>query len=706
VERVTPSPEEVRQAARIAGLRSFHTPSLEAVERRRLQLWILTLLLLLAVAAGVILIALLEEFALPVWLTPAVIHGGLLGLVILFSAYAIEKEMQLRRLTRLLVEERVLTAALTNRLQELNALLEAGKAINLDLTLDQVFETILRCARDLLHGRDCSILLVHGDREMRTVKIAGESGAQGARLSVGEGIAGQVAATREPMLIQGVVDRGGGRKPSPPPPMSAMSVPLVHRDRLLGVLNINSAGDRVYSEHDLRALSLFGEHAAIAIVNAQLYEAQRLAVSQTSYQAFHDGLTGLANRTLFLDRLDQALARRRGRDERVALLFIDLDDFKRINDSLGHAIGDEVLIAVAERLRSSTRAADTVSRFGGDEFAVLVEGVRSEGEALSAADRILACFAEPLAAAARGISLGVTIGIALGDVEDASEQLIRCADSALHVAKRAEKGAVRVYDPSMHMEALERLDMEAELTRALDDGDLEAHYQPIYELDTRRVVAVEALARWHHPTRGLLPAAAFVPLAEQAGLLPRIDGWLLRASCGWLSRLDAPLSLNLNLNLSAGRLREASLVDEVEGTLGEHSIEPSRLTLEITESGFLQDLDATSSRLSVLHQLGIRLALDDFGTGYSSLSHLNRFPVDVLKIDKAFIEALDREGNGRNLVKAIVRLGQGLDLDTVAEGVERESQMAALRELGCRHAQGYLLARPMGGDDLQRLLTG
>ncbi|RLE26922.1 MAG: hypothetical protein DRJ61_17980, partial [Acidobacteria bacterium] len=289
-ESATPKDRlQVVEAARVAGLDSFKTPTLAAVERRRLQLWIMTLLLLVSVTIGIVLLTVIEKVQLPSWLSPGAVEAGFLGLIILFCGYAVEKEFQLRKLSRLLIEEKTLTVALTSRLGEVSALLESGKALNLDLDLGEVAGTILRCARDLLEGHDCSLLLLYGEDELRTVKVAGESAALGARIKVGEGIAGKVAETREPVLINGVVEHHGERKPVDVHPSSAMSVPLANRGQFLGVLNINAEPGRVFTEHDLRAFSLFGEQAAIAITNAQLFESQQLAASRNSFQALHDG---------------------------------------------------------------------------------------------------------------------------------------------------------------------------------------------------------------------------------------------------------------------------------------------------------------------------------------------------------------------------------------------------------------------------------
>ncbi len=545
------------RAARIAGLRSFETPTLEAVEHRRLQLWLLTLSLLFAAVVALVTVTFWHDVSPPAWVPPIVLQGGLLATVILFCAYAIEKELQLRRLTKLLIDERVLTAALTNRLREVSTLLEAAKAMNLVLDLEEVLRTILECANELLDTHDGSIMLVHGDGELRTVSASGSSGARGARLKFGEGVAGQVAQTREPVLVTGVLEpekwpAGSG---AAQPPTSSMSVPLVYRDVLLGVLNVNAAPGSAYTRHQLRALSLFGEQAAAAIANARLYEEQRLLASQNVYQALHDLLTNLPNRALFLDRVNHALSRRRLPGQLVAILFLDLDDFKLINDSLGHAAGDEVLIGFADRLRTCVRSGDAMARFGGDEFAVLIEDVTSAEDAAATAERILALFAEPFSVGERRMWLRASIGIAVeGLGASSAEALLRNADTAKNVAKTQGKGRIVTFEETMHADALQRLEFEGELQHALEHGQLAVHYQPMFSLAHGRAIGVEALVRWEHPARGLLPASAFLPLAEQAGLMVQIDRWVLRHACETLQALRSDVELPTGFSLEREHL--------------------------------------------------------------------------------------------------------------------------------------------------------
>ena len=699
------------RAARIAGLRSFETPTLEAVEHRRLQLWLLTLSLLFAAVVALVTVTAWHDVRPPTWAPPIVLRGGLLATVILFCAYAIEKELQLRRLTKLLIDERVLTAALTNRLREVSTLLEAAKAMNLVLDLEEVLRTILECANELLDTHDGSIMLVHGDGELRTVSASGSSGARGARLKFGEGVAGQVAQTREPVLVTGVLEpeRWPAGSGAAQPPTSSMSVPLVYRDVLLGVLNVNAAPGSAYTRHQLRALSLFGEQAAASIANARLYEEQRLLASQNVYQALHDLLTNLPNRALFLDRVNHALSRRRLPGQLVAILFLDLDDFKLINDSLGHAAGDEVLIGFADRLRTCVRSGDAMARFGGDEFAVLIEDVTSAEDATATAERILALFAEPFSVGERRMWLRASIGIAVeGLGASSAEALLRNADTAKNVAKTQGKGRIVTFEETMHADALQRLEFEGELQHALEHGQLAVHYQPMFSLAHGRAVGVEALVRWEHPARGLLPASAFLPLAEQAGLMVQIDRWVLRRACETLQALrsdvELPTGFLLSVNISPTHLQDAALVDEVARVLRDTGIEPGRLVLEITEGAILLDSEKTALHLNRIKALGVKVALDDFGTGYSSLSHLRRFPVDIVKIDRVFVDGITTDKGAGALVQAIVRLGRGLNIEVIAEGIEHQAQADALAALQCPYGQGWYLSIDLPAEGLADFL--
>ncbi|MEN8164261.1 MAG: bifunctional diguanylate cyclase/phosphodiesterase, partial [Acidobacteriota bacterium] len=508
----------------------------------------------------------------------------------------------------------------------------------------------------------------------------------------------------------GLVEHQGERQPVSVLPSSAMSVPLVNRGQLLGVLNINAEPGRVYTEHDLRAFSLFGEQAAIAITNAQLFESQQLAASRNSYQALHDGLTGLANRSLFLNRLDLALSRRRQQGKIVAVLFVDLDDFKRVNDSLGHAAGDEVLAQVGVRLKECTRAGDTVARLGGDEYGVVIEDLDSREEIHDAARRILNGLVRPFLLGTQEISLGGSIGAAFDDkapAEQHPDDLLSQAAMALHASKEQGKGTITLFDRSMKPAGLQCFDLENDLHHALEMNQMVVHYQPIFSIDSRKILAIEALARWEHPTRGLLAAGAFIPAAMRCGMLGRIDQWILETSCRAMQNLrELQDDLVLHVNLSPTRFGDPELARGIGSVLDRYSIPATNLCLEITEGSILRDTDVTAKLFADLHSLGARVALDDFGTGYSSLSHLRRYPIDCLKIDRSFIDGMSTDPNGRRLVESIIRMGQGLDLEVVAEGVEQASQLQTLEDLGCARVQGFFLAEPMELESFRTLLVG
>jgi diguanylate cyclase (GGDEF)-like protein len=388
------------------------------------------------------------------------------------------------------VEERVLSAALAGRLGRVEALLNSAKAMNAVLELDEVLDVILRSALELLDGRDGSIMLAQGEDTLRTVCARGTSAARGATVAFGRGVAGRVAESREGVVVNGVLDPARWQAPGlPPAPLSALCVPLMHRDALLGVMNINANPGRTFTEHDLRALTVFAEQAAGAIANARLYEEQSLLASQNLYHALHDPLTTLPNRALFIDRTDHALARRQRGSRRVALLYIDLDDFKVVNDTYGHDIGDRVLISFGDRLRRSVRSADTVARLGGDEFAVLLEDVAGGAEVAATAERIVASLANPFVVDDTRVFLQACIGIA-DEVSGGGTALdmLRSADSAMNAGKRTGKGRITTFDVALHPVSTRRPDLERELEDAVVGGQLSVAYQPIFDLTDNTVV--------------------------------------------------------------------------------------------------------------------------------------------------------------------------------------------------------------------------
>ncbi|MEZ5330818.1 MAG: GGDEF domain-containing protein [Thermoanaerobaculia bacterium] len=694
------APEASTRAARIAGLKGFDTPSLEAVDKRRMQLWMLTVGLLLALAAALALLA-TGAVTTPGWLTPREMQVALLMLTALFCAYAIEKELTLRKLTRLLIEERVLTTALTNRVSELSSLLEAGRALNLDLDLRQVLSSILASALELLEAKDASVMLMRSGNELQTVATAGSSLAGGARALLGQGVAGRVAESREPLLINGLMSHDSDS--ALPWPESAMCTPLIHRGAVLGVLNVNAPQGRRYTEHDLRALSFFAEQAAVAIANAQLLENERLTATQGVFRALHDPLTNLPNRALFLERLRHAQTRRRGSEQRLAVLFMDLQEFKSVNDRYGHAVGDRVLIDIAGRLRSVCRRGDTLSRLGGDEFAILLENIGDEESVLAIAERFLDLFDEPFQLGEIDVELNARLGAVLeAPGWTTMDELLAGADSALRAARNTGE-PIAVGRPS----TVGGGDLGSEIERAFEEKQFEVHYQPIVRLHSREVIGFEALLRWQHPEHGLLEAASFIQEAERSGLLASIDLWTLEQSCRFTADLGATAaSARLHVNLLPTRLHYPETVEVITALLAQAGLPPERLVLEITENHLLLDMESARTRLERLRELGVQIALDDFGSGYSSLSYLRNLPVTMVKMDRLFIQGLAETGPAAPLIEAILRFGQGLALDVVAEGVEHEDQLDLLRNLGCSLGQGFLLARPQPAAQLVELLRG
>lgn len=521
-------------------------------------------------------------------------------------------------------------------------------------------------------------------------------------------------------LVGGVAPAlpGGWPAGEPPPDPERMlnGEPLVVEpedggSHMVVAIHADGRPAAILDVHHSRMAGLFGpEEIRLAEYIATLTGAaleNAATTARLEHQAFHDPLTGLANRALVLDRLAQALLRAERRGEDLCVMLLDLDDFKHVNDSLGHAAGDRLLALAAERMRGVLRPTDTPARMGGDEFAVLLEATHVD-EAAKVAERILDAFGASFDVGGREVFISATVGIATAtEGERNPEALVRDADAAMYAAKAQGKRGHAVFLPQMRTAAVARLEMEARLRRAIERGELELAYQPIVRMEDGGVAAVEALVRWRHPDDGLLPPGRFIPLAEETGLIDEIGEWVLRTACrdvGAMPHADGvDATLPVTVNLSPRQLRDPGLADRIAAVLEETGFPPERLILEITESGMAADSPGNLSSLRALRRRGVRVAVDDFGSGYSSLGQLRRLPVDMLKVDREFL-AEARSPAARALLRAIVELGNGLGLTVVAEGVEREDQLILARGVGCALGQGWLWARPMPAEGIRALL--
>ncbi|MFN8620233.1 MAG: EAL domain-containing protein [Chloroflexota bacterium] len=448
------------------------------------------------------------------------------------------------------------------------------------------------------------------------------------------------------------------------------------------------------------------------VLNAHDVTDRKRLEQELTTQAFRDRLTGLANRALFLDRLGHALTREQ-RGHGLALLYLDLDDFKAVNDLRGHSVGDRLLVSVGERIRSVLREMDSVARLGGDEFAVIIEDADDATTPADIAERILAALRRPFlmtledGTVTDALHVRASVGIAGATPGIGADELLRDADIAMYLAKGAGGDRYALFDATMSAEAMDRLQLKSELAGASARGELSVVYQPIVDLAAGRVTGMEALMRWNHPIRGAVPPAEFIPLAEQSGAIVELGRWVLDEACSHLAGLgDEAAGMSVSVNVSGRQLGDDGLVDHVRAALLRTGLEPRRLVLEMTESVMIRDLDSGLRTLTRLRALGVRLAIDDFGTGYSSLSYLARLPVDALKIDRSFVTALRHADSAGTLVRSIVEMGRSLGLSCVAEGIEDPADLALLRDMGAAMGQGYLLARPMPIERMRWYLRG
>jgi diguanylate cyclase (GGDEF)-like protein len=483
---------------------------------------------------------------------------------------------------------------------------------------------------------------------------------------------------------------------------STVAAAIRGRSGAFGVIAVHSASVGAFTAEDAAWLQSMADLLASALDREDTEARMR-------HQSLHDGLTGLPNRTLFYDRIEQAFARAHRTRSLVAVFLLDVDQFKTINDSLGHEAGDDLLVALSARLEHVIRGSDTVARLGGDEFVVVCE-VESEAEAFTVAERIADAWERPIPVGTGGeIFVSASIGITIAARTQSAETMLREADAAMYRAKEGGRGRYELFDEEMRRHAFARLRTESDLRRAVEREQFRVHYQPIFDVAEERLVGVEALVRWDRPGNGIVGPAEFIGLTEETGLIAPLGRWVLEQATAqvteWRARFPHAADLGVTVNVSGRQLARPEFLAEVEGALDRCGLEPGSLGLEITESVLLKDVSAPRSTLEELRGLGVRVLLDDFGTGYSSLSRLKRVPVDAIKVDRSFVDGLGEEEHDTTIVSAIVHIATSLGLDTIAEGVEAAGQLDVLRELGCNGAQGYLFAAPMCAADFEALLA-
>ena len=570
--------------------------------------------------------------------------------------------------------------ARNRKAEQIGSLDRLGRALSAAFSVEEVFDASAAYLRRGGPVAGCFVEMRDPPVHLADGAAAGSNG----RRTASE-LTDRAIGTSEPLWV---VDPGRRGQSSA---KTWLVLPLAQGATARGSVGIVFERTDVFRAEDRAYFELVAERITLALENARRAE-------ELTRMAFHDALTGLPNRALLLDRLEQAMLRNNRHSRPVAILFVDLDNFKLVNDSLGHDAGDSLLRRAAERLRGAVRAEDTLARFGGDEFVVLLEEHAEAAEALAAADRMAAALRSPIEIEGRSMVVEASFGVAVSAPgRDRPADLLRDADLALYRAKTDGKARSALFEPGLETAAVRRLDLENDLRHAIDAGEFRLFYQPIVQLVSGEPVGWEALVRWLHPQRGLVLPSEFIPVAEETGLIVRLGQWVLEEACRQSQRWQphpGSRPLVMNVNLSGRQFQQPSLVDGVKRALDLAGVDPRSLKLEITESVVMQNVDAASATLGALAALGVGVAIDDFGTGYSSLAYLKRFPIQTLKIDRSFVNGIVEDLQDAAIVHSVVALATTLNLTVVAEGVETLSQQRRLIELGCDLGQGYLFGRP------------
>jgi diguanylate cyclase (GGDEF)-like protein len=603
-----------------------------------------------------------------------------------------------------------------NRLEFLH---ETSRLIARSRELETGIQDVLAQTRSMFRTEVAEIVLAppEGSRTaLRTIVGPGNDRAAMEPFELGRGhLVAHVLAERQPLLLARNDAAEALRGHLPGTELTdAMIVPLTGETTILGTLLVGSRRADVssFSQEDLKLLETLAGQLGVSVENVRLGKTiGRLTElsEQLKHQVFHDTLTGLANRALFSERLGHAVARQARAGGLLAVLFVDIDDFKAVNDSRGHEAGDELLVAVAERVRKCVREVDTVARLGGDEFAILLEDLATDYDAEPVAERVVGSFLRPFAIAGELASVSASVGVALGSGSQSPDNVLGNADVAMYRAKARGKAQYTVFEPSMRAELFRPIELRRDLQRAVERKEFMLHYQPIVSLSTGRLEGVEALIRWQAPGRGLVPPGEFIPLAEETGLIVEIGRWALHEACrrprAWGIGYADETPLWISVNISKRQLEQAELVEDVADALKASGLDAHRLVLEITESVASLDDESMGAVLERLRGLGVRLALDDFGSGYSSLGRLQAMPLDMLKIDRQFVQSAGSREQASQLTKTIIDLARTLGLTTVAEGIEQRDQRDLLVSLGCDLGQGFLFAKPLDAHGIEALLS-